>query len=173
MLVLSRQRDEAIYIGHAIKIVVVDLRGDKVRLGIEAPADCDVHREEVYKAILREGKETIADPLEAALSRVAELEAELASVTAERDKLQAEINLYNSITSADGVFAEQTRRVVATMRAQFDDEWRLKGTGEWRINAIAGGVRALTEHEAANNTATDPAYDEWLKHQPQPDAEGK
>lgn len=77
MLVLSRQHNEAIYIGHAIKVVVVDLRGDKVRLGIEAPADCDVHREEVYKAILREGKETIADPLEVALSRVAELEAEV------------------------------------------------------------------------------------------------
>lgn len=54
MLVLSRQRDETIYIGDHIKITVVDIRGDKVRLGIEAPKDVSVHREEVYEAIQRD-----------------------------------------------------------------------------------------------------------------------
>ena len=54
MLVLSRQRDESIFIGDNIKITVVDIRGDKVRLGIEAPRDVTVHREEVYEAIKRE-----------------------------------------------------------------------------------------------------------------------
>ena len=54
MLVLSRQRDESIRIGHDIVITVVDIRGDKVRLGIDAPKEIPVHRQEVYDAIQRE-----------------------------------------------------------------------------------------------------------------------
>ena len=51
MLVLSRKRDEQIVIGDNIIITVVDIRGDKVRLGVEAPADVPVHRHEVYAAL--------------------------------------------------------------------------------------------------------------------------
>jgi carbon storage regulator len=58
MLVLSRQRDESIFIGDNIKITVVDIRGDKVRLGIEAPTEIPVHRQEVYEAIRRENQRT-------------------------------------------------------------------------------------------------------------------
>ena len=54
MLVLSRQRDESIIIGDDIVITVVDIRGDKVRLGIDAPTAISVHRQEVYEAIQRE-----------------------------------------------------------------------------------------------------------------------
>ncbi len=54
MLVLSRQRDETIMIGDDIEITVVDIRGDKVRLGINAPPHVPVHRKEVYEAIKRE-----------------------------------------------------------------------------------------------------------------------
>tara|TARA_Y100000310_G_C20324275_1_gene642219 strand:- start:370 stop:720 length:351 start_codon:yes stop_codon:yes gene_type:complete len=54
MLVLSRQRDESLIIGEEIVITVVDIRGDKVRLGIDAPKEIPVHREEVYEAIQRE-----------------------------------------------------------------------------------------------------------------------
>ena len=54
MLVLSRQRDESIMIGDDIEITVVDIRGEKVRLGINAPAHVPVHRKEVYEAIKRE-----------------------------------------------------------------------------------------------------------------------
>lgn len=57
MLVLSRQRDETIMIGDDIEITVVDIRGDKVRLGISAPSSIPVHRKEVYDAIKRENKE--------------------------------------------------------------------------------------------------------------------
>jgi carbon storage regulator len=53
MLVLSRKRDEKIVIGDRIVITVVEVRGDKVRLGIEAPSDVPVHRQEVYEAIRR------------------------------------------------------------------------------------------------------------------------
>ncbi|MCA9278990.1 MAG: carbon storage regulator CsrA [Phycisphaeraceae bacterium] len=51
MLVLSRHRDETIIIGDEVEITVVDIRGDKVRLGISAPSTVDVHRKEVYLAI--------------------------------------------------------------------------------------------------------------------------
>ena len=54
MLVLSRQRDETIMIGDDIEITIVDIRGDKVRLGITAPTEIPVHRKEVYEAIRRE-----------------------------------------------------------------------------------------------------------------------
>ncbi len=54
MLVLSRRRDESIIIGDEIVITIVDIRGDKVRLGIEAPKEIPVHRQEVYEAIQRE-----------------------------------------------------------------------------------------------------------------------
>ena len=56
MLVLSRQRDESIIIGDTVVITVVDVRGDKVRLGIEAPIEIPVHRREVYEAIQRENR---------------------------------------------------------------------------------------------------------------------
>lgn len=53
MLVLSRKKNESIIIGDTIKLVVVEIRGDKVRLGVEAPQDVPVHRQEVYDAIKR------------------------------------------------------------------------------------------------------------------------
>ncbi len=73
MLVLSRQRDESIMIGDDVEIIIVDVRGDKVRLGITAPKDIPVHRREIYDAIKREkgqnpetkeqhGKDTPAEP---------------------------------------------------------------------------------------------------------------
>lgn len=54
MLVLSRQRDESIMIGDEVEITIVDVRGDKVRLGITAPKSIPVHRREIYDAIQRE-----------------------------------------------------------------------------------------------------------------------
>lgn len=51
MLVLSRHPGEGITIGHAIKVTVLSVAGDKVRIGIEAPPDVQVHREEVYDEI--------------------------------------------------------------------------------------------------------------------------
>jgi carbon storage regulator len=56
MLVLSRHRDESIMIGDDVVVTIVDIRGDKVRLGIEAPTDIPVHRQEVYEAIKRENE---------------------------------------------------------------------------------------------------------------------
>jgi carbon storage regulator len=56
MLVLSRHRDESIMIGDDVVVTIVDIRGDKVRLGIEAPQSIPVHRQEVYDAIQRENR---------------------------------------------------------------------------------------------------------------------
>ena len=57
MLVLSRQKDESIVIGDDVEVTIVDVRGDKVRLGITAPKHISVHRKEVYEAIQREKRE--------------------------------------------------------------------------------------------------------------------
>lgn len=61
MLVLSRKKDDQIIIDGNIVITVVDIRGDKVRLGVEAPAQVPVHRAEVYHAIHREERSQSAD----------------------------------------------------------------------------------------------------------------
>ena len=60
MLVLSRRKDESIIIGtgeNKVEIMIVDVRGDKVRLGINAPRSISVHRKEIYEAIQRENEE--------------------------------------------------------------------------------------------------------------------
>lgn len=59
MLVLSRHRDETVMIGDDIELTIVDIRGDKVRLGIKAPDRVSVHRKEIYEAIRRENRAAI------------------------------------------------------------------------------------------------------------------
>ncbi|MBO7726306.1 MAG: carbon storage regulator CsrA [Thermoguttaceae bacterium] len=56
MLVLSRYKDQSIYIGDDIIITVVDVRGERIRIGIDAPPNIPVHRQEIYEAIHREQK---------------------------------------------------------------------------------------------------------------------
>jgi carbon storage regulator len=63
MLVLSRKKDESIVINNDITIVVVEIRGDKVRLGVEAPKEVPVHRREVFEAIAR--GETVVESVDA------------------------------------------------------------------------------------------------------------
>ncbi len=60
MLVLTRHIDEAIVIGDEIEVVVVDVRGDRVRLGINAPKEISVHRKEVYELIQAENIQAAA-----------------------------------------------------------------------------------------------------------------
>lgn len=63
MLVLSRKKNESIFIGNDIEVVVVEVRGDKVRLGIQAPKEVVVHRREVYEAIARQAKREQQPPI--------------------------------------------------------------------------------------------------------------
>ncbi|MCZ2344490.1 MAG: carbon storage regulator CsrA [Bacteroidales bacterium] len=60
MLVLSRKKNESIVINNDVVITIVEIRGDKVRLGIVAPKDVSVHREEVYEAIHGSKPQTVA-----------------------------------------------------------------------------------------------------------------
>ena len=69
MLVLSRKKNESIVINNDITIVVVEIRGDKVRLGVDAPKEIPVHRREVYDAIQRNA--AAAKEKEAATSNAA------------------------------------------------------------------------------------------------------
>jgi carbon storage regulator len=62
MLVLSRKKDECIVINNDITIVVVEIRGDKVRLGVEAPKEVPVHRREVFEAIARGEHAVVESP---------------------------------------------------------------------------------------------------------------
>ncbi|MBI9099190.1 MAG: carbon storage regulator CsrA [Spirochaetaceae bacterium] len=59
MLILSRKKDESIIIGDNIEISIVDIKGDHVKLGIEAPRTVKVYRQEVYEAILRENEAAV------------------------------------------------------------------------------------------------------------------
>jgi carbon storage regulator len=63
MLVLSRKKNESIIINDNIVVTVVEIRGDKVRLGIEAPREVTVHRREVYDAI-KKGQKKADGPKE-------------------------------------------------------------------------------------------------------------
>jgi len=86
MLVLSRQRDESIMIGDDVEITIVDVRGDKVRLGITAPKQIPVHRREIYDAIQRE-KAAEAEPKAASNpSKDKPAEAEAPTNTAEDEQ---------------------------------------------------------------------------------------
>ena len=84
MLVLSRQRDESIIIGDNIILTVVDIRGDKVRLGIDAPKEIPVHRQEVYDAIQRENRR--AEEQESDDDKTAAKSARSKSLSATRSK---------------------------------------------------------------------------------------
>lgn len=68
MLVLSRHRDEQIVIGDDIVLTVVDIRGDKVRLGIDAPSNVPIHRKEVYEAIRRDKRRNDQPPVAEAVA---------------------------------------------------------------------------------------------------------
>jgi carbon storage regulator len=72
MLVLSRKKNESIIINDDITIVVVEIRGDKVRLGVEAPKEVPVHRNEVYEAIRRNQVQTQVSPIDSDATSAAE-----------------------------------------------------------------------------------------------------
>lgn len=91
MLVLSRHKDESIIIGDDIEITIVDVRGDKVRLGINAPREVSVHRKEIYDLIQKE-KEERAVPKEVneAARKVADELKKQAEGQCNREQEQAE-----------------------------------------------------------------------------------
>ncbi|NLO39460.1 MAG: carbon storage regulator CsrA [Ruminiclostridium sp.] len=63
MLVLSRKKGQSIMIGHDIEISIVDIQGEQIRLGINAPRDVTIHRKEVFEEIIQENKQAAATPI--------------------------------------------------------------------------------------------------------------
>jgi carbon storage regulator len=74
VLVLTRRADQSIMIGHDVVVTVLEVRGDQVRLGIRAPREVDVHREEVFAALQNANRAAVLESTEAARS-VARLRA--------------------------------------------------------------------------------------------------
>ena len=68
MLVLTRRADQSIMIGHDVVVTVLEVRGDQVRLGIRAPREIDVHREEVFAALQNANRAAVLESDEAARS---------------------------------------------------------------------------------------------------------
>lgn len=66
MLVLSRRPQQSLLIGHDVVVTVLEVNGDTVRIGIKAPNDVDIHREEIYRDLQRANQESTAKPGSAA-----------------------------------------------------------------------------------------------------------
>jgi carbon storage regulator len=111
MLVLSRKKNDSIVIGDSVEIVVVEVRGDKVRLGVNAPSDVPIHRREVFDA-MQQSKAPAEDEI-VALSKLWD---EFAERTRELD------NELHSLAAEPGSFERRLRDVTGSERttAEFD-----------------------------------------------------
>jgi len=113
MLVLSRHRDEVIRIGDEIIVWVVDIRGDKVRLGIEAPREVPVHRGEVYEAIRRDetkvGSFAAADGESERDKQFRRLRGLATSLFAELESRSLSPQIRETVVQAQGVLARLDR----------------------------------------------------------------
>jgi len=76
VLVLTRRANQSIMIGHDIKVTVLEVRGDQVRLGISAPRSVDVHREEVWASLQQANQAAVKSPKDLARSPLPEAPAQ-------------------------------------------------------------------------------------------------
>lgn len=74
MLVLSRKKGQSIMIGRDIEVSIVDVQGDQVRLGINAPRDVAIHRKEVYEEIINENRQAAVTQIDPAAIKSIKLE---------------------------------------------------------------------------------------------------
>lgn len=85
MLVLTRRVNESIMIGHEIVVTVLEVRGDQVRLGIEAPRSVDVHREEVFTALHRANSDAAAAAADVSDEQMQDLDSALPKAPAKQE----------------------------------------------------------------------------------------
>ena len=137
MLVMTRKRDESIVIGPDIEIVVVDIRGDKVRLGVKAPVELPVHRREVYEAICNAAN---------GVPRLASFEARRAAGAADSGGA-AEVGL----SAADLALLDRLREAIGTHG----------GAAPCRAQTLSAILSAIHEAEGAFGA---PATLEQLKN---------
>jgi carbon storage regulator len=90
MLVLSRKKNESIVINNDITIVVVDIRGDKVRLGVEAPKEVPVHRREVFDLIKQNEAKALEEATRAEATRAEATSEEATSEEATSEEATSE-----------------------------------------------------------------------------------
>src|SRR3990167_5902166 len=161
MLVLSRQRDETIMIGDDVEITVVDIRGDKVRLGITAPRHIQVHRKEVYDAIKRENQQAAnLTPQEVAGGHqggfvMSRINSNISSLIAQRhlgvsqqsltkslERLSSGLRINRGADDPAGlIVSERLRSEIAVVEQAIDNSARA-------INVIATAEGALDEVQA-------------------------
>lgn len=102
MLVLARLRDESVMIGDNVKVTIVDIRGDKVRIGFEAPKSMPIHRQEVYDADKREKARKAG--LAPAPAAGAEPQAPVEPVLSDLDWWEGEADNFPKVCFAAGVW---------------------------------------------------------------------
>lgn len=130
MLVLSRHRGEAIMIGDDVEITVVDIRGDKVRLGVSAPKEIPVHRREVYLAIQQENREATAKALEASKGCGTIQKGQAMNAAKELKLIRAALcKAVEEMDSPNNVKAVAARMTIACAA---NAEWELLADGRWR-----------------------------------------
>ena len=76
MLVLNRKKGEAIIIGNDIQIYIVEVQGDNIKIGIEAPREVSIYRKEIYEEIVEANRQAASQP-EGALSRIKEMKGKI------------------------------------------------------------------------------------------------
>ena len=148
MLVMTRKRDESILVDGNIEITVVEIRGDKVRLGVRAPKEVPVHRREVYEAILG-GFESLANasPADAALAPRKSATEEAALVWVSAPQLALLDRLRQSIRDESGA-APRREQALGAILAALDEAQDALGNPPTLENLRASIVAAIKESAA-------------------------
>lgn len=118
MLILTRKPGESLYIGDDIKITIVEIKGHQIRVGIDAPRDFRIYREEIYLQILEENKQAAEGSLGSELEGLKEWKGSGASKGLAANKLKVTVQSVSAKADSDS----GPEVVVKKRRAKKDDE---------------------------------------------------
>jgi carbon storage regulator len=123
MLILTRKPGESLYIGDDIKITIVEIKGHQIRIGIEAPKDCRIYREEIYLAILEENRSAAAcNPIEVTSQKVATVDVHPVSLRPRSRKVEASKNNSEDTKEVSTPVVKDSDLVVRRKRSRKTDE---------------------------------------------------